>query len=63
MLPGVFTTQLITTTHSLEIPEQTGIFTLRLILTHEETFTCFAFWYNDKPNQLVLEFWHWIHWG
>ena len=49
MLPDVFTTEFITTTHSLEIPEQTGNFTLRLILAHEETFTCFAFWYNDEP--------------
>lgn len=49
MLPGPFKAQFITTTHSLEIPEQTGIFTLRLILAHEETFTCFAFWYNDEP--------------
>ena len=49
MLPGVFKNPLITTTHSLEIPEQTGIFILRLILAHEETFTCIAFWYNDEP--------------
>jgi hypothetical protein len=49
MLPGVFTNPLITTTHSLEIPEQTGIFTLKLILTHEETFNYIIFNYNDKP--------------
>jgi hypothetical protein len=57
VLLGDWTTQYVTTTHSLEIPEQTGIFTLRLILVNNETFAYIPFYYNHEsikdPLKLV----------